>query len=194
MTRSNPDIILYGGPGSGKSTQAERLVQKIKAEHLNMGALLRKFVTTKSSDAVRTKKIMLAGKLVPMNITNGLAEKFVTKQKSSAQIVLDGYPRNLAQVKFLDKLLAQTHRQAVLLYIKLPVTVAKARLIKRAQIEHRADDLDPKALSARIQVFNHEAKELLAHYRKTKRLITINGDQTVAKVQADILKAIKAWR
>jgi adenylate kinase len=189
-TAGRPDIILYGGPGSGKSTQASALVASLNAQHLNMGGLLRAFVKGRSADALRTKKIMFAGKLVPVRITNSLTERFVDQTKSHHRIVFDGYPRSLAQAKFLDKLMAKTGRSVNLLYIKLPVKVARDRLIKRARIEHRPDDLDPSALRSRIAVFHHEAKDLLAHYRKTKQLIIIDGDQTVKQVQAAIAKAV----
>jgi adenylate kinase len=182
---------LYGGPGSGKSRQAELLVKKLESTHLNMGGLLRKFVTTKSLDAVSTKKIMLAGKLVPIKVTNGLVEKFVSKTSADKRIVFDGYPRSMGQAMFLDKLLSRINRKMVFVYVKLPIKVAHARLLKRATIEHRADDLDPKALTARIKVFETEAKKLLTHYRKHHRLIIVNGNQTVAQVHRTIVQAIK---
>jgi adenylate kinase len=192
MTKFKPDILVYGGPGSGKSTQTEMLVKKLHADHLNMGGELRKFVTTKHRDAALTKKVMLTGKLVPVRVSNGIAEKFVSQLPASHQIVFDGYPRSMAQVSFLDKLLTKLNRPSIMIYIKLPMTVARERLLKRAKIDHRADDMDPKALTARIKVFQHEAKELLAYYRQSKRLITINGNQTMKQVQADIINALKA--
>jgi len=191
-TTGEPDIVLYGGPGSGKSTQAELLAAKMNAAHLNMGGLLRNFIKGRSEVAQLTKKIMFAGKLVPVKITNGLAEKFISELKPSHRVVIEGYPRDMAQVKFLDKLLTNHHRQIIFIYVKLPVTVAKQRLLKRAKIEHRADDANPKALNERIKIFNHQAKELLAHYRVGRRLLIINGDQTVKQVHQAIVKALKS--
>lgn len=200
MTPSNsahptgrPDIILYGGPGSGKSTQAKLLVSKLSAEHINMGGLLRKLVVGRSRDAVAAKKIMLAGKLVPNKITDGLISKIIQKLPASRRVVLDGYPRSLAQAKFLNKLLANHGREVVMVFVKLPLSVARERLMKRATVEHRPDDLNAAALTARIRVFLHEAKSLSGLYRANHRLITVDGNQTPAQVHSAILKALKSW-
>ena len=191
MTPSKPDIILYGGPGSGKSTQAIQLVKKLRAQHLNMGALLREVAKSSSAEGKKMKQITSQGKLAPVHITNRLAEKFI-RQAGKHQIVFDGYPRDLCQMKFLENILEKNNRHSVMVFIKLPISVARARLLNRAKIEHRIDDLDPKALTRRIQVFSEQSKKLLASYRKQKRLITINGDQTAAKVTQSINKAIRS--
>ncbi len=190
MTPSRKDIILYGGPGSGKSTQAIYLVKKLHAQHLNMGALLRKLSVSKSADGKIVKKIMAQGKLVPADIVNGLAKKFMSKVPRNQRVVFDGYPRSAAHMKFLDKLLNDAGRPVVMIYIKLPIAVAKARLLKRANIEHRADDKDPKALSGRIKVFEAQAKILLTSYKKSNRLITVNGDGTIKQVETTINKIL----
>jgi adenylate kinase len=190
MTPSKRDIILYGGPGSGKSTQAINLVKKLKAQHLNMGGLLRELSVSKSADGKVVKKIMAQGKLVPADIVNGLAKKFMSKVPRNQRVVFDGYPRSAAHMKFLDELLNKAGRSVVMIYIKLPISVAKARLLKRAKIEHRADDKDPKALTGRIQVFNTQAKKLLESYKKSGRLIVVNGDGTKKEVENAINKVL----
>ena len=188
--RGGPDIILYGGPGSGKSTQASSLAKKINARHLNAGALLRKVSASRSAEGQAVRRIIAQGKLAPVAITNNLVKKFVSKTPRSRRIIFDGYPRDIAQMKFLDKLLDNTNRSVVMVYIKLPISVARERLLKRANIEHRTDDLDPKALTSRIQVFHQQAKNLLAHYQNSGCLITVDGDQTIKQVEIAINKIL----
>lgn len=185
-----PDIILYGGPGSGKSTQASSLAKKMNARHLNVGALLRKVSTSQSAEGRAVRRIIERGKLAPVTITNNLVKKFVSKTPRNQRVIFDGYPRDNIQMKFLDKLLDSTNRSAVMVYVKLPISVARERLLKRAKIEHRTDDLDPKALTSRIQVFHSQAKNLLVHYKNSDRLIVVNGDQTVKQVEIAINKAL----
>lgn len=188
--RGGPDIILYGGPGSGKSTQAIHLVKKLHAQHLNMGALLRKVSLSRSAEGRIVKRIMAQGKLVPTDVTNNLAKKFMSNITRKQRVVFDGYPRDIAQMKFLDRLINNTGRRVVMIYIKLPTAVARERLLKRAKIENRTDDLNRQALTSRIRVFNNQAKTLLVSYQTSGRLITINGDQIVKKVESEINKAL----
>ena len=186
-----PDIVLYGGPGSGKSTQAGLLAKKLSARYLNMGASLRLFSRSQSHDGILTYQLLAAGKLAPVRITNGLVQKFVGSTPLRRLIIFDGYPRNLIQLRFFEKLLPRRHRFAVMVYIKLPIAAAKQRLLKRARTENRADDQNVAALTERLRIFHREAKTLLAHYRKQKLLITINGNQTISRVTADIYRAVR---
>lgn len=184
-----PDVIIYGGPGSGKSTQAHLLAAFLSAYHLNAGALLRAFAHSNSQEAKAVAKAMAKGALVPARISTNLVTKFVS-HAGKRRLVIEGYPRSMSQVYALDKILSSHHRSSAFVYIKLPVTVARARLLKRAKLEHRADDT-PKAIAERIRVFHQQSKDILAHYRKTDRLITIDGNHTVTATKKLVERAIK---
>ena len=187
----HPDIILYGGPASGKGTQAKLLAEKLSARHMNMGGLLREVVENKHTKAGLVKKIMEEGKLVPETISAGLMKEFILKVSSDQRIIFDGYPRTLIQAKNLIAAETKAKRTAVMLFIDLPTTIAKKRIISRAKIEGRADDMKASTVSERIKVFKTKSQALLKFYRSRKSLIKINGDQTVKAVHLDILKAIK---
>jgi len=191
-SKIKPDIIIYGGPGSGKSTQAELLVKKLHAEHMNMGELLRDAVSRKRAGWQDVKKYMDKGGLVPERITSQLVHNFVAKAPKHRQIVFDGYPRRLLQIKLLQKVQDKFKRQAIMVLVDLPNKVAKERLISRAKIEDRLDDANPKTVVARIKVFQERAKEVTGYYRQQKALIKINGDQLVEKVARDIWEMVSA--
>jgi len=185
------DVILYGGPASGKSSQAKLLVKKLKAAHMNMGGLLRAEARRKTPAALAIKKYMNAGKLVPERISSTLAREFVRRTPANKRIVFDGYPRRMLQVRVLEPAVRKAGRRTVLLFIDLPVTVAKARIMKRIKLEGRADDANPKVIAERILIFHKNSQALLKFYRGRHTLITINGNQTIPAVQRDIVKAVK---
>lgn len=191
MNTSKPDIILYGGPASGKSTQAELLVKKLSAEHLNMGGLLRQAAAVKNHQAELIKQYMEAGKLVPEKITAKLMQNFIVHTPKRKRIVFDGYPRSLQQIKNLASAIKTTGRTIVLVFINLPVKAARDRIVRRAKLEGRIDDTDLKVINRRIRIFKIKAKVILAYYRRQKTLIRINGDQTIPQVHRDVLTAIK---
>lgn len=190
MTQSDFDIILYGGPGAGKGTQAEILVGKLGAVHLNMGRLIREFVASHHPRADEVRSTVESGRLIPTEITKMIADGFLKKVSSGQRVIFDGYPRDMDQVEDLEKLLTVHKRQAKMIYIALPEEAAVRRLTRRAEIEHRADDLDRRAIYNRLRIFHTEAAGLLEHYRSSNRLLEIDGDQSVEEVAQDIAKVV----
>lgn len=192
MNSNKPDIILYGGPASGKSTQAKLLVSKLKAAHMNMGGLLRATIAQKGSYYTLVKEYISAGKLVPEKISSKLVCDFVDKVSREKRIVFDGYPRRMSQVKVVETIEQKHDRKTFFIFIDLPLNVAKDRICKRVELENRTDDADPKAVSHRIKLFQQKAKDILKHYKTKGTLIRIDGNQDITSVQKDILKAVKS--
>ncbi|MEA1909422.1 MAG: nucleoside monophosphate kinase [Patescibacteria group bacterium] len=196
MMKSNSsplDIIVYGGPGSGKSTQAEFLIEEFKAKHLNMGGLLRNVIAKKLSGYKDTEPYVNAGKLVPEKISSKLVRNFVKDSPKSKRIIFDGYPRRRLQISYLEKIQKEFGRKAIMVFVDLPAKVAKDRLISRAKIEGRKDDADPKIVGERIAVFKKQSEKVLDYYKKHGRLIVVNGDQTINGVKKDIFKNVKEY-
>src|SRR5574339_1046629 len=98
-------IVLLGPPGSGKGTQAARLVDALKLPHISTGVLLRAAVEAGSALGKAAKQVMDRGELVSDDIVLGLIEERLARPDVGKGFILDGYPRNLAQAKALDTLL-----------------------------------------------------------------------------------------
>lgn len=190
MTKFNFDIILYGGPAAGKGTQAEILRDKTSSLHLNMGAELRKKADDTTEFARALKKTMSDGELVPDSVSAEIAEKFIA-DAGETNIIIEGYPRSVEQAKDIDEILIKHGRIIKFVYLELPMEVAKARIIKRAEIEHRVDDMDADAVATRIEIFNSNAKSLLDYYQKSDRLITVDGDGDRETVEKRIFQILE---
>lgn len=185
-----PDIILYGGPASGKSTQAELLVKKLKAAHMNMGQLFRDALRQKVSGYLKISKIMQAGELVPEVITSRLVNKYLKQIPKAKRIVFDGYPRRMKQVRIIEPTLKKLKRNAVMIFIDLPTKVAKERIQKRAKIENRVDDTKIQVVNERIKIFKNQSKSILKYYGQRKSLFKIDGNQDIKSIHKDIIKTI----
>lgn len=184
------DIILYGGPASGKSTQSKLLVKKLKTAHMNMGQLLRDAIAQKVSGFKKIAKYMQAGELVPEVLVSKLVNSFLTKTPKNKRIVFDGYPRRMKQVRIIEPILEKINRKSVMIFIDLPTHVTQARIQKRAVIENRLDDTKPKVVNERIKVFKNQSKNILKYYNQKKSLIKINGNQDIKSIHKDIIKSI----
>jgi adenylate kinase len=134
-------LLLLGPPGAGKGTQAQRLVARLGIPQIATGDMLRAAVAAGSEVGRKAKAFMEAGKLVPDEVVIGVAEERLSQPDARQGFILDGFPRTVGQAEALDRMLPK-------LGVSLERCVALAvdpdrlleRLLKRAEIEGRADD------------------------------------------------------
>src|SRR5687768_8226894 len=100
-------IVLLGAPGSGKGTQAKKLVEKYKIPHISTGDLLREAVAAKSPLGQRAKSAMDTGQLVPNEVVLGIIQQRLAQADTRVGFILDGFPRNIPQAQSLDATLAR---------------------------------------------------------------------------------------
>ncbi len=184
------DIILYGGPASGKSTQAKLLVKKLKATHMNMGKLLRDALRNKISGFKKIVQYMQAGELVPEVVISKLVTSFLKQASKTKRIIFDGYPRRMKQVRIITPILKKVNRKVVMIFIDLSTKVARERIVRRAKIENRIDDTKATVVNERIKVFKNQSKNILKYYSQKKSLVKINGNQGIKDIHKDIIKTI----
>ena len=183
-------LVLLGAPGSGKGTQATRLRQHLQVPHISTGDLLRGAVAAGTPLGLKAKAVMEAGDLVSDDIVLGMLEERLGKDDARAGFVLDGYPRNLAQARALDELLARL-QQPVDIAVQLDVDTALLveRIAGRAALEGRADDT-PESVRNRLNVYNEQTAPVVDFYRQRGKLACVHGEGSMDEVFTRIVEAI----
>ena len=116
------NIIIFGPPGAGKGTQSSYIVSKYNLKQLSTGDLLRKEIANKTELGKKISEIINGGNLVSDSIVATLVENIISNDTYKNQIIFDGYPRNLNQVKDLDQLLKK-YKQKIDLVLNLKVSL-----------------------------------------------------------------------
>ena len=183
-------LVLLGAPGSGKGTQATRLREHLQVPHISTGDLLRGAVAAGTPLGLKAKAVMEAGNLVSDDIVLGMLEERLGKDDARAGFVLDGYPRNLAQARALEQLLARL-QQPVDIAVQLVVDTALLveRIAGRAALEGRADDT-PESVRNRLNVYNEQTAPVVEFYRNTGKLACVHGVGSMDEVFNRIVEAI----
>lgn len=183
-------ILLIGPSGSGKRTQALFLLRALgkRTHYCQSGDLLRKFAKGESEAARRVQKIMRQGDLAPSFVASYTWKGVLLKDaKSGDNIVFDGSARTLPEAKEMDETLKFIgFPPPIAVYITLPPEETMRRLLLRG----RFDDTKA-AIKKRVRFFQKSVLPVIRYYQKHGRLITINGNQPVKKVWADIRKALR---
>ncbi len=184
-------LVLLGAPGSGKGTQAARLMEHLQVPHISTGDLLRAEVAAGTPLGLEAKGVMARGELVSDAILLGMLEERFSRPDTAGGFILDGYPRNLVQADALDGLLTrlkQPFDYAVQLDVATELLVE--RIAGRAQAEGRADDT-PESVRTRLQVYNDQTAPVVDYYRQHGQLTVVDGVGSLDEVFTRIIEAIQ---
>ena len=180
-------IVILGAPGSGKGTQAKMLVGDLGVPHISTGVLLRNAAKRGTELGLLAKSIIDQGELVPDNIMSDMIEERLGRDDVANGFILDGYPRNVAQAKSLDAMLARLGRpvQEVIHIDVDPEQIIK-RLAKRQELEGRADDAE-KTVRNRMRVYAEQTAPVADYYEESGRLTRVLGDGAKEEIFQRIL-------
>lgn len=178
-------VVLMGPPGSGKSTQSAALKKRYGWPTVGMSDLLREEVAKGTPEGKQIQAAMSKGVLVPDSEVNRLLKARLQRDDAKNGLVLDGYPRTLAQAKYLVQLEKEIALpQLLVVHLDVPVSVALGRMDERG----RADD-KPDVIEKRMKDYYAQTKSLLEYFGK--RVRSIDGAQKPEQVTAAIVQALE---
>ena len=217
-------ILLFGAPGVGKGTQAQRLLSLYGVPQISTGDILRENVRLQTAEGKAARELMARGELVPDGLVNQMVAQRLQLDDTVRGYVLDGYPRTLEQAAFLDRTLEQSTRLPT-----LPVVAISIR-VSYEELEHRITgrrscpvcntvyniysnppahpgicNLEGATLEQRpddredvfverMKTFEALTAPVIEHYRALARFAEVNGFQSVESVTDDIMSALAQLR
>jgi adenylate kinase len=191
-------LILLGPPGSGKGTQAQRLVQRHGIVQLSTGEMLRAAVAAQTPVGLKAKDIMAGGGLVPDDIVVGIISDRLDQPDAAKGFILDGFPRTVPQAEALDELLKKKHMR---LDAVVELRVNESALLQRVETrvaemrargeEVRIDDTQ-EVLTKRLASYRSLTEPLIHYYSERRKLLTVDGMMTIEHVTREINRILTA--
>lgn len=207
------DLILLGAPGAGKGTQGALLAERLGVPKIATGDMLRDAVRAGTELGRQAKSYMDAGELVPDEVILGMVRERLEQADAANGAIFDGYPRNAAQARSLDEMLAGIGRKIdAVVYLEVDDDAIVRRMSGRRtdpetglvyHVEHnpppaevaprcviRPDDVE-ETVRNRLEVYRRSTAPLVEHYRSAGVPVhTLDGGRAIDAVQADIVERL----
>ena len=214
-------VIFLGPPGSGKGTQAKELAGQYAVPHLSTGDMLREHVSKGTPLGLRAKPIMERGELVPDSLVLKMVAERIERPDCGHGFVFDGFPRTVAQAKYLGELLRrQGFKQPFVIHMVIPTSVLMKRLTGRrtckvggeiyniyerppkvegicdndgGELLHRPDDRE-EVVAPRLNAYEKLTAPLVQYYRRLGALHDVDANRSVEEVRRQICQLVMSMR
>jgi adenylate kinase len=177
------NLILFGPPGSGKGTQAAKLVEKYNLVHISTGDLFRYEMGNDTPLGQEAKSYIAKGELVPDSVTIGMLKNKVEAHPEANGFIFDGFPRTIPQAQALDQLLkGMASGVDALIALQVDDEEIVRRILGRGATSGRADDNDESIIRNRITVYKNETTPVFDYYAVQGRSHSIEGVGSIDEI------------
>lgn len=181
-----------GAPGAGKGTQAAGIAEHYDIPAISTGDIFRANIKEQTPLGQQVAAIIVAGNYVPDELTEEIVADRIAQPDTANGFLLDGFPRTMHQANALDAYLKRTHQELdAVLSLEVDPELLVGRLLKRAEIEGRADDTED-TIRHRMNVYTESTKPLLDHYAEQGLVVAVDGVGEIDEVADRIFAALDA--
>lgn len=189
------NIVLFGAPGCGKGTQAQRLKERYGIDHVSTGEVIRDEIRRRTELGCRMESYIAQGRLAPDEIVIGMIANYVAGHLDAKGCIYDGFPRTTAQAEAFDELLA-AHGLKIdtMIDIRVPEEELVRRILLRGKDSGRADDASEEVIRSRLDVYREQTAVVSDYYAAQGKYASVNGTGTMEEVFARIADVIDSLR
>ncbi|MBO7315729.1 MAG: adenylate kinase [Paludibacteraceae bacterium] len=185
------NIVIFGGPGSGKGTQSEKIIEKYGLDHISTGDVLRAEIKNETELGKIADSYISKGQLVPDELIIDILASVFDKKENSRGVIFDGFPRTIPQAEALKKMLLE-RGTAISAVVALEVEDDElvARLLNRGKISGRSDD-NQETIQKRLNVYHSQTAPLIDFYKKENLYNGIYGMGSIEEIFERIKSVIE---
>lgn len=180
-------IIFLGAPGSGKSTQARLLAEKLKVPHVQMGEEIRQAAEEPTKQGGELKKLLEKGELIGDGLISSLLKKIIFSQRCRNGFIIDGAPRKLSQADDVERFIKESGLKLTKVFL---VNVGDRECITRLLKRKRADD-NLQTVKHRLQLYHQETDPVVDHYQQMGILEEVDGERGIEEIFKDIMERLR---
>lgn len=185
------NIVLFGAPGCGKGTQAQRLKDHYGIDHVSTGEVIRGHIARGTELGRSMESYIAQGRLAPDRIVIEMIAQYIAEHTEAAGCIFDGFPRTTVQAREFDKLLAGHDLKVdIMIDIHVPEDELVRRILLRGKDSGRADDASEEVIRERLRVYREQTAIVSDYYAAQGKYASINGTGTMEEVFDRILDVI----
>ena len=187
------NLVLFGPPGAGKGTQAEKLIEKYGFNHISTGEVIREQIRKGTELGRSVQSYIEKGQLAPDGPEIDIIADYVAKHKDAKGNIFDGFPRTTVQAKAFDEIMEKNGTPvSVMLSLEVPDEELVKRLLLRGKESGRADDSNEGVIRDRIDVYKAQTAVVADHYKPQGKHRAVNGLGTIDEIFGRLCQEIES--